>query len=59
VEFDRAIIREELDIVDEPIWGILQKERLNKKVSDLKNIGEKIYLQRQEERRQSLSTTNK
>lgn len=52
MEFDRAIIREELDIEDEAIWGILQKERLDKRVSDLRNIGEKLYLMKQEEKRQ-------
>jgi hypothetical protein len=58
VEFDRAIIREELDIDDEPIWGILQKERLGKRVNDLKNIGEKLYLLKQEQKRQ-IASTNK
>jgi hypothetical protein len=52
VEFDRAIIREELDIDDEAIWNILQNERLTKRIQDLKNIGEKLYLMKQEERRQ-------
>ena len=52
VEFDRAIIREELDIDDEGIWSILSKERLQKRVSDLKNIGEKLYLMQQETTRQ-------
>lgn len=52
VEFDRAIVREELDIQDEDWWGILAKERLDKKVGDLKQIGERRYLQKQEENRQ-------
>jgi len=55
MEFDRAIIREELDIEDEAIWGILQKERLDKRVSDLRNIGEKLYLMKQEEKRQKVA----
>jgi hypothetical protein len=56
VEYDRAIIREELDIDDEAAWGILQAERLRKRVMDLRNIGEKIYLMKQEERRQQSAT---
>ncbi len=56
VEYDRAIIREELDIDDEAAWGILQAERLKKRVSDLKNIGEKIYLYKQELKRQGAAT---
>ncbi len=55
VEYDRAIIREELDIDDEAAWGILAAERLKKRVIDLRNIGEKIYLMRQEEKRQQLA----
>jgi hypothetical protein len=55
MEFDRAIIREELDIDDESIWGILQKERLGERVKDLKDIGEKLYLYQQETKRQQAS----
>lgn len=53
MEFDRAIIREELDIDDESIWGILQKERLQQRVRDLKDIGEKLYLYQQENKKTS------
>jgi hypothetical protein len=53
IEFDRAIIREEMDIDDETIWGIMQKERLKERVQDLKAIGEKIYLYQMEERKQA------
>jgi len=56
VEFDRAVIREEMDIDDEGIWGILQRERLDKRVHDLKTIGEKLYLLQQERRRQEAAT---
>ncbi len=56
VEYDRAIIREELDIEDEAAWGILAAERLKKRVSDLRTIGEKIYLYKQEEKRQKAAT---
>jgi hypothetical protein len=55
VEYDRAIIREEMDIDDEGAWGILQTERLQKRVNDLKNIGEKLYLMQQESKRQTES----
>ena len=57
VEFDRAIIREELDIDDEAVWGILAQERLQRRISDLKNIGEKVYLLQQEEKRQEAATS--
>ena len=52
VEFDKAIVRETLDIDDEGEWGILAKERLDKKIFDMRNIGEKVYLYEQEVRRQ-------
>jgi len=55
VEFDRAIVREELDIDDEAQWGILATERLQKKLRDLIKTGEQLYLQKQEEARQSAS----
>ncbi len=56
IEYDRAIIREELDINDEAAWGILAAERLKKRVQDLRTIGEKIYLYRQEMKRQKAAT---
>jgi hypothetical protein len=56
IEYDRAIIREELDIDDEAAWGILAAERLQKRVEDLRTIGEKIYLYKQEMRRQQSAT---
>ncbi len=52
IEFDRAIIREEMDIDDEAIWGIMQKERLKDRIKDLKDLGEKIYLYQMEEKKQ-------
>jgi hypothetical protein len=55
MEFDRAVIREELDIDDESMWGILSKERLKKRVNDLRSIGEKLYLYQQEQKRQEAS----
>ncbi len=57
VEFDRAIIREELDIDDEGVWSILAKERLQKRMEDIKTIGEKIYLMQQEESKQKAQTS--
>lgn len=58
MEFDKAIVREELDINDEAEWGILAKDRLEAKVNDMKNIGEKIYLLEQERRRQKASAND-
>lgn len=52
VEFDKAIVRETLDIDDENEWGILAKERLDRKLIDMKTIGEKVYLYEQESARQ-------
>ena len=52
VEFDRAIVREELDIDDESVWNILSKERIQRRIRDLRTIGEKLYLYKQEQARQ-------
>lgn len=57
VEFDRAIIREELDIDDESIWNILSKERIQRRLRDLRRIGENLYLYKQEEARQKARTS--
>jgi len=51
VNYDRAIIREELDIDDEAAWGILATETLERKMIELKRIGDVLKLRRQEERR--------
>jgi len=40
MEFDRAIIREEMDIDDEAQWGILSKERLDKRIIELKRLSD-------------------
>ncbi len=52
INFDRAIVREELDIDDEMAWKILSQARLDKKGVELKNIGEQLYLRDQEAKRQ-------
>jgi hypothetical protein len=57
IEFDRAIIREELDIDDEANWQILSKERIQRRLRDLRTIGEQLYLMRQEQTRQKAATT--
>ncbi|MGC8765389.1 MAG: flagellar filament outer layer protein FlaA [Brevinematia bacterium] len=57
VEYDRAIIREELDIDDESVWNILSKERIQRRIRDLRTIGEKLYLYKQEEARQKAAAT--
>ncbi len=56
MEYDRAIVTEEMDIEDEAIWGILAKERSAKRLRDLKTIGERIYLYQKEMRKQKLAT---
>ncbi len=58
VNFDRAIVREELDIDDEKAWGILSEIRLDKKNQELKTIGEQLYLREQEIKRQKASGSN-
>ena len=58
VNYDRAIVREELDIDDEAEWKILSTARLEKKNIDLKNIGEQLYLKRQAEKRQKAAGSN-
>ncbi|NPV39130.1 MAG: hypothetical protein HPY78_07630 [Brevinematales bacterium] len=40
MEFDRAIIREEMDIDDEAQWGILAKERLDRRILELKRLSD-------------------
>lgn len=52
VHFDRAIVREELDIDDEANWKILADYQIEKKSDELKRIGEEIYLREQEIKRQ-------
>lgn len=51
IEYDRAIIREALDIDDEEAWNILAEETLDKKMRELRTISESKYLRQQEVRR--------
>ena len=48
IAFDRAIVRETLDIEDEKWWGILAEKTLDQKLYELKTIGEQLHLMKQE-----------
>ncbi|NPV01295.1 MAG: hypothetical protein HPY53_07925 [Brevinematales bacterium] len=54
--FDRAIVRESLDIEDEKWWGILAQKTLDQKLYELKTIGEQLHLMKQEQMRMSNET---
>jgi hypothetical protein len=43
-EFERALIREDVDIDDEAVWGVLATERMTKRIRDLRLLSDKIQL---------------
>lgn len=48
IEFERALIKESLDINDESVWNILSDQQLDRRVTELRQVSETLYLRNQE-----------
>ncbi len=51
LEFERALVKESLDIDDESVWNILSDQQLDRRVTELRDISEQLYQRDQETRR--------